>query len=263
MPSLLKTQSQHQNDDSSNNYKNKNNNTNNNNNNKLGQGKGDYQLHPEVLTPRAFRHDAEIQPRCRPGTLRHMSTRASRRFCFPSFSMFVHAITLCFLLYVRLCIHMELSPLMLTCLFCAQIAMILSPTILNLPVDLAMGVIIPVHMNVGLTGIIEDYVPKAYQSGTFMGLIAVTAITALGLLKINLCGVGKRPNMPLYMRHSFLEFVSEWRLTLACSPRHCRVCQVPVEEAQGDELGRLGLNETGYIDIGLGWESNFYKVKVH
>ena len=68
--------------------------------------------------------------------------------------------------------------------------MILSPTILNLPVDLAMGLIIPVHMNIGLSGVIEDYVPKAQRSAAFTALLAVTGVTALGLLKINLCGAG-------------------------------------------------------------------------
>lgn len=72
----------------------------------------------------------------------------------------------------------------------APVAMVLSPSIINLPVDLALGVIVPVHMHYGLTGIIEDYVPKAQQSVSLAVLLGVSALTGLGLLKINLCGAG-------------------------------------------------------------------------
>ncbi len=40
------------------------------------------------------------------------------------------------------------------------VALILSPTFLNIPVDLALGVILPYHFHTGLINIVDDYVPK-------------------------------------------------------------------------------------------------------
>jgi len=69
-------------------------------------------------------------------------------------------------------------------------AVVLSPSILNLPVDFALGAVLPAHMYIGCVHIIEDYVPRQQQSLSITVLGVLTALTALGLLKINLCGVG-------------------------------------------------------------------------
>jgi len=70
------------------------------------------------------------------------------------------------------------------------VAVILSPTILNIPVDFAFGAIIPVHLYWGLEAVIEDYVPPAFRKHSITALGALCALMALGLLKINLCGPG-------------------------------------------------------------------------
>ncbi len=69
-------------------------------------------------------------------------------------------------------------------------AVILSPSILNVPVDLAMGIIIPYHMHVGITDIIDDYVPRQNADICKLVLGVITVITAYGLFKINICGQG-------------------------------------------------------------------------
>jgi len=72
----------------------------------------------------------------------------------------------------------------------APAAVVLSPSFINAPVDLALGVIVPLHMYIGCTGVIQDYIPENQQglSITLLGILSL--LTGLGLLKINLCGVG-------------------------------------------------------------------------
>jgi succinate dehydrogenase (ubiquinone) membrane anchor subunit len=70
------------------------------------------------------------------------------------------------------------------------VAMILSPSILCLPVDLALGVIIPVHQHIGVKGVLADYVPPNIKPFNNLILAVLTGVTTLGLLKLNLCGAG-------------------------------------------------------------------------
>merc|ERR1719253_88735 len=70
------------------------------------------------------------------------------------------------------------------------VAFALSPTVLAVPIDLAFGVAIPFHMQVGLTGVIQDYVPRSLQQYSIWALYAASGLTAYGLLKVNLCGPG-------------------------------------------------------------------------
>jgi succinate dehydrogenase (ubiquinone) membrane anchor subunit len=70
------------------------------------------------------------------------------------------------------------------------LALILSPSALCMPVDLALGVVFPVHGHIGFSSIISDYVPKPARGAARMGLAAITVISLLGLLKVNLAGDG-------------------------------------------------------------------------
>ena len=70
------------------------------------------------------------------------------------------------------------------------IAFILSPSIINLPVDILLGIAFPFHSHVGLNYVISDYVPKQSRSVARGALVVLTAITVLGLLKLNLSGPG-------------------------------------------------------------------------
>lgn len=72
----------------------------------------------------------------------------------------------------------------------APAALILSPSFLNFPVDFALGLIIPVHMQIGLVGVVEDYIPRNFQALVRFIVAVASVCTAIGLLKINLCGAG-------------------------------------------------------------------------
>jgi len=70
------------------------------------------------------------------------------------------------------------------------LAMVLSPSFLNFPVDLGLNVFIPFHAHLGMLQVIGDYVPRKYQNLAILLLWIATGAAALGLLKVNLCGAG-------------------------------------------------------------------------
>tara|TARA_A100001035_G_scaffold237617_1_gene201944 strand:+ start:341 stop:568 length:228 start_codon:yes stop_codon:yes gene_type:complete len=61
---------------------------------------------------------------------------------------------------------------------------------MNVPVDLALGVILPFHGHVGMNYIIGDYVPRAARGVARAALIGTTFVTALGLARLNIAGPG-------------------------------------------------------------------------
>ena len=70
------------------------------------------------------------------------------------------------------------------------VALVLSPSVINIPVDVALGLVFPIHAHIGMNYVISDYVPKGLRPAARTGWLAVTAITILGLLKLNLFGDG-------------------------------------------------------------------------
>jgi succinate dehydrogenase (ubiquinone) membrane anchor subunit len=70
------------------------------------------------------------------------------------------------------------------------LALALSPSLMNMPVDLAMGVVFPIHGHIGFNYVISDYVPKPAQGAARGALLGITAITLLGLLKLNVADDG-------------------------------------------------------------------------
>ena len=69
-------------------------------------------------------------------------------------------------------------------------ALLLSPSMWVAPLDLALGLLIPWHTNVGMVNVLEDYVPKPYRKAAIAAMYLLSILTALGLLKVNLCGAG-------------------------------------------------------------------------
>ena len=59
-----------------------------------------------------------------------------------------------------------------------------------MPVDLALGLLLPWHTHVGMVNVLEDYVPRPYRALAKGCMLLVTVLATLGLLKINLCGAG-------------------------------------------------------------------------
>ena len=75
-------------------------------------------------------------------------------------------------------------------LIAAPLALVISPSPLVFPIDLALGLAFPLHAHVGLNYIISDYVPKANRQMARYLLLGATGLTILGLLKLNLMGPG-------------------------------------------------------------------------
>lgn len=70
------------------------------------------------------------------------------------------------------------------------VAFILSPSVLNMPIDFALGVIFPFHSHIAINYVISDYVPKNARGPARMALLACTVIAAAGLLRLNVAGPG-------------------------------------------------------------------------
>ena len=64
------------------------------------------------------------------------------------------------------------------------------PSWVNMPVDLALGVLFPLHSHIALNYVISDYVPKAVRSAARVGLFGATLVTLVGILKLNIEGPG-------------------------------------------------------------------------
>jgi len=81
------------------------------------------------------------------------------------------------------------------CLGLPPLALILSPSALNLPIDLAMGVLIPIHAHISGNGVITDYAHKITKARwwdrSLRGMLATsTLLTIAGLLIVNIQGPG-------------------------------------------------------------------------
>ncbi len=74
------------------------------------------------------------------------------------------------------------------------VAFVLSPSPLNLPVDLALGFALPLHGHIGMNYVITDYATKVFGSGARdparAAMFAFTGITMFGLTSLNLNGPG-------------------------------------------------------------------------
>jgi len=69
-------------------------------------------------------------------------------------------------------------------------AFIISPSVVNMPIDIALGVLFPFHSHVAMNYIVSDYVPKASRPLARGVILATSLIAAAGLLRLNLEGPG-------------------------------------------------------------------------
>jgi len=58
------------------------------------------------------------------------------------------------------------------------------------PVDLALGVALPLHSHITMNMVFSDYIPPSMRGASRHALAGVTALTVLGLLNLNLTGPG-------------------------------------------------------------------------
>jgi succinate dehydrogenase (ubiquinone) membrane anchor subunit len=70
------------------------------------------------------------------------------------------------------------------------VAFALSPSIVNLPIDIVLGVLFPIHSHVALNYIVSDYIPKTLRSPARGALLVASIIAAAGILKLNIEGPG-------------------------------------------------------------------------
>lgn len=56
--------------------------------------------------------------------------------------------------------------------------------------DIGLAAAIPFHTHVGLSIVVADYVPRALQTPARVGVLGLTTVTFLGLLKLSLTGNG-------------------------------------------------------------------------
>ena len=74
------------------------------------------------------------------------------------------------------------------------LAFMLSPSVMNMPIDLALGVLFPLHAHFSMNGVITDYAAKIFGKGATMPcrvvMAGVTGVTLLGFARLNLTGDG-------------------------------------------------------------------------
>jgi succinate dehydrogenase (ubiquinone) membrane anchor subunit len=74
-------------------------------------------------------------------------------------------------------------------------ALILSPSPWAMPVDLALGIFLPLHGHIGMNSVLTDYMPKFGLGDGFVKLtrylmLGTTLMTTAGLTRLNLEGDG-------------------------------------------------------------------------
>jgi succinate dehydrogenase (ubiquinone) membrane anchor subunit len=81
-------------------------------------------------------------------------------------------------------------------------AFVLSPSMLSVPVDYSLGVLIPVHAHIGMNNVISDYVAKPNQPLARLAWLGVTGIMFLGILRNNIEGPGLTETIKTIWRES-------------------------------------------------------------
>lgn len=63
-----------------------------------------------------------------------------------------------------------------------------------------LSVAIPVHMHLTTNAVVTDYIPKGYRPPVRAAVLAASAVTYLGIMKINLGGPGLTETVKLLWR---------------------------------------------------------------
>uniref|UniRef100_K3WYC4 Succinate dehydrogenase [ubiquinone] cytochrome b small subunit n=1 Tax=Globisporangium ultimum (strain ATCC 200006 / CBS 805.95 / DAOM BR144) TaxID=431595 RepID=K3WYC4_GLOUD len=90
----------------------------------------------------------------------------------------------------------------LTLLGLTPVAFILSPSPVAVPVDFALGVLIPIHTHIGMNVVISDYVPQQVRTLARVGWLGVTGVLLLGFLRVNIEGDGITETIKTVWRES-------------------------------------------------------------
>ncbi|CAN0136075.1 unnamed protein product [Pylaiella littoralis] len=69
-------------------------------------------------------------------------------------------------------------------------AVVTSPSALTMPLDVVLGIALPLHAHIGMNYVISDYVPRSSRGAARGAMLAASVVAAVGLLKLNLTGAG-------------------------------------------------------------------------
>ncbi|GMI54389.1 hypothetical protein TeGR_g10095 [Tetraparma gracilis] len=75
----------------------------------------------------------------------------------------------------------------------APVCFAVSPSAVSMPLDVALGLALPLHAHIGMNYVITDYVPKISKGLTGPARVLqllFTAVTVAGLLNLNVRGEG-------------------------------------------------------------------------
>ncbi|CAM9213955.1 unnamed protein product [Hapterophycus canaliculatus] len=84
-----------------------------------------------------------------------------------------------------------------------------SPSALTMPLDIVLGLAMPLHAHIGVNYVISDYVPKASRGVARGAMLAASVMAALGLLKLNLTGAGLTETLKAIWKEPELEIEGE------------------------------------------------------
>ena len=85
------------------------------------------------------------------------------------------------------------------------VALATDNTFLSFPVDMGLAVMFPLHGHIGMNYVLTDYVPKISKAAlgpSRVALAGVTAVSILGLTKLNLEGPGITGTLKAFWRPS-------------------------------------------------------------
>lgn len=69
-------------------------------------------------------------------------------------------------------------------------SLLLSPSIMAMPFDLAVSAALPLHLYMGAHHVISDYCPKQFRPRALQAWAGVALVAGYGLVKIGICGPG-------------------------------------------------------------------------
>jgi hypothetical protein len=63
---------------------------------------------------------------------------------------------------------------------------VIAPQMAHFPLDIVLATAVPAHMVIGMSAVVTDYAPKAFQGPGLLTVRVIGFITLLGLLKLSL-----------------------------------------------------------------------------
>jgi succinate dehydrogenase (ubiquinone) membrane anchor subunit len=68
--------------------------------------------------------------------------------------------------------------------------MLLKDTPISQPLDIVLGLLLPLHAHFGLNSVVSDYVPKSFRTVARGSVVLMTLVTIAGITELNISGPG-------------------------------------------------------------------------